>query len=260
MARKQLVVANWKANLPAGSVYKFLAGLMANPDCGVDVAICPPFTTIGTVQHAGSTLRGMHHYCGTLPLSCGAQDVHWKEGAFTGAITANMLKKAGCKFCIVGHSERREHFGETDETVNLKIKALFERDIVPIVCVGEGALLRERGRYLEFVIGQLERAISGLTADQAARMVIAYEPIWAIGTGQTATPEQAEEVCAAIRAFIAEMFGALAASTVRILYGGSMRPKNAAAFAAQPNIDGGLVGGASLGADTLVEITKAFAT
>ena len=168
-----------------------------------------------------------------------------------------MLKEIGCTYCIVGHSERRQFFGDTNEAVNKKVKALLPSGIVPIVCVGESLAVRDEGTTLEYVRAQVEAAFAGLDAAQVKRCVLAYEPIWAIGTGRTATPEQAQEVCAAIRATIAELFGADVAQGVRVLYGGSMKPSNVAGLISQPDIDGGLIGGASLEANSFIDLVKA---
>jgi triosephosphate isomerase len=195
------------------------------------------------------------------PLALGAQDVFWeKDGAYTGAISPSMLKEVGCTYGIVGHSERREHFAETDLAVSKKARALLEYGIAPIICVGEGLEKREEGARaaIAFVTTQVKRALELVDRSDAERVVIAYEPIWAIGTGRTATPEAAQEMCAAIRASIADWAGDAAAQEVRVLYGGSMKPENAALFAPLPDVDGGLIGGASLEAHAFSDIVKAF--
>jgi triosephosphate isomerase len=195
------------------------------------------------------------------PLALGAQDVFWeKEGAYTGAISPVMLREVGCEYCIVGHSERREHFGESDLTVSRKAAALLAHGITPIICVGEGLAKREEGARaaIAFVTAQVEGALQLIDSAAIGKIVVAYEPIWAIGTGRTATPEAAQEICAAIRACLAERGGSEAANGIRILYGGSMKAENAALFVPEPDIDGGLIGGAALEASAFVEIVKAF--
>ncbi len=189
--------------------------------------------------------------------SLAAQDCHWEEkGAFTGEISPVMLKDVGCEYVIVGHSERRQLFGETDETVRLKAAAVFEAGMVPVVCVGEVLDQREQGKTFEVVGSQLEGALNGLTRDQAERLVIAYEPVWAIGTGRTATPEQAQEVHAFIRERIGILFNKEVEKKIRILYGGSVKPDNIDALMAKPDIDGALVGGASLEAGSFKRIIQ----
>jgi triosephosphate isomerase len=189
------------------------------------------------------------------PIAVGAQNVHWEEsGAFTGEISAAMLKEIPVEYVIVGHSERRQYFGETDETVAKRVKAALAKTITPIVCIGETLEQRDAGETNDVVKRQTAVALNGLSAEQAAKLVLAYEPVWAIGTGRTATPEQAQEVHAFLRTQLAAMFGDDVAETVRILYGGSMKPKNAAELLDQADIDGGLIGGASLVADDFLGI------
>lgn len=219
----------------------------------VDVAVCPPFVDLKPVKTVFEFDK--------TKIAVGAQNVYWEpSGAYTGEISVAMLKEIGCKYCIVGHSERRTLFGETNEDVNLKVKALLgeERNAIdPIICVGESLAVRDEGTYLEFVEAEVKAAFAGVTEDEAAHAVIAYEPIWAIGTGRTATPEQAEEVCAAIRATVSSLYGDDIADGMRILYGGSMNEGNADLLMAQPDIDGGLIGGASLKAASFIAIVKA---
>lgn len=219
----------------------------------VDVAVCPPFVDLKPVKTVFEFDK--------TKIAVGAQNVYWEpSGAYTGEISVAMLKEIGCKYCIVGHSERRTLFGETNEDVNLKVKALLgeERNAIdPIVCVGESLAVRDEGTYLEFVEAEVKAAFAGVTEDEAAHAVIAYEPIWAIGTGRTATPEQAEEVCAAIRATVSSLYGDDIADGMRVLYGGSMNEGNADLLMAQPDIDGGLIGGASLKAASFIAIVKA---
>lgn len=218
----------------------------------VDVAVCPPYVDLKPVITVFEFDK--------LGISVGAQNVYWEpSGAYTGEISIPMLKEIGCGYCIVGHSERRTLFGETNEDVNKKVKALVaERinEVVPIVCVGESLAVRDEGTYLEFVDAQVKAAFAGVDAAEAKSCVVAYEPIWAIGTGRTATPEQAQEVCAAIRSTLTELFSEDCSDGMRILYGGSMNEGNAELLLAQPDIDGGLIGGASLKASSFVSIVK----
>ena len=216
----------------------------------VDIVVCPPAIDIKSVYTVIDFDK--------TKIAVGAQNVHWEEsGAFTGEISIPMIKEAGCEFCIVGHSERREMFNETDTSVNLKVKALIEADIAPIVCVGESLSMRDSGDYVAFIVAQVRAALAGLDEADMKKVVIAYEPIWAIGTGRTATPEQAEEVCAAIRATIADMFGKGVADACRVLYGGSMNVGNVESLLAQPDIDGGLIGGAALQSDSFRQLIEA---
>jgi triosephosphate isomerase len=202
-----------------------------------EVVICPPFVDLFFAKKA---LEGSN-------VKLGAQNCHWKEsGAFTGEISADMLIEVGCEYVILGHSERRQYFGETDETVNLRTKAALEKGLKTIVCVGETREEREGGITEQVIDRQIRLGLKDLTPEQMANVVIAYEPVWAIGTGLTATNEQAEEVCAFIRKLIAELFGQAVAEETTIQYGGSMNAGNCAALLAMPNIDGGLIGGAAL--------------
>ncbi|MDE8703132.1 triose-phosphate isomerase [Adlercreutzia equolifaciens] len=254
MMRKNLIAGNWKMNntIPEAVV---LAQEISNgiyPDIldEVDVAVCPPFVDLKPVKSVFEFDR--------VNIALGAQNVYWEpKGAFTGEISIPMIKEIGCTYCIVGHSERRHLFGETNEDVNLKVRALIEAAIAPIICVGESLSVRDEGVYLDFVTAQVRAAYAGVEAADAVNTVVAYEPVWAIGTGRTATPEQAEEVCAAIRATLAELFGQDVADQVRVLYGGSMNEGNAELLLAEPDIDGGLIGGAALKASSFLEIVKA---
>ncbi|HIS40375.1 MAG TPA: triose-phosphate isomerase [Candidatus Aphodovivens avistercoris] len=254
MARKPLMAGNWKMNNTIAEAV-VLTQEIANrlkrawPD-KADVVICPPFVDL---KPARTVLE-----FDKTEVAVGAQDVYWEaSGAYTGEISVPMLKEIGCEYCIVGHSERRTLFGETNEDVNRKVAALIAGGIAPIVCVGESLAVRDEGTTLEYVCAQVRAAFAGIEAADAAHAVVAYEPIWAIGTGRTATPEQAEEVCAAIRAELARLFGDEAAEGMRILYGGSMNPGNVEALLAQPDIDGGLVGGASLKAESFIQLVEA---
>ncbi len=216
----------------------------------VDVAVCPPFVDLKPVKTVLEFDR--------VDIALGAQNVYWEPaGAFTGEISIPMIKEIGCAFCIVGHSERRNLFGETNEDVNRKARALIEAGIAPIVCVGESLSVRDEGAYLDYVTAQVRAAFAGIDGDDARTTVVAYEPVWAIGTGRTATPEQAEEVCAAIRACLADLYDEATAADMRILYGGSMNEGNAALLLAEADIDGGLIGGAALKAGSFIEIVKA---
>ena len=214
------------------------------------MCICPPFTDIKPAKTVLDTDR--------CKVAVGGQNVYFQpKGAYTGEISVAMLKECGCSYCIVGHSERRTLFDETNEDVNLKAKALIEGKISPIVCVGESLEVRDDGAYIDYVCRQVEAAFAGIEAADAVTCVVAYEPIWAIGTGRTATPEQAEEVCAAVRATLGRLYGADVAEKMRVLYGGSMNEGNAELLLAQPNIDGGLIGGAALKAASFIAIIEA---
>lgn len=246
--RKAIIAGNWKMNKTpdeARALVEELIPLVADAEC--EVVVCPPFVDLCPVSKA---IKGTN-------IHLGAQNIHWaKSGAFTGEISADMLKKFGVEYAIVGHSERRQYFGETDATVNMRAKAALENGITPIICVGESLEQRERGETDEFVASQVRGALEGISADDARRIVIAYEPIWAIGTGRTATAEMAEETITVIRKALRSIFGNDAAETVRIQYGGSMNPQNAASLMAMENIDGGLIGGASLKAEDFSKVVK----
>lgn len=251
MARKKFVCGNWKMHrtVPeAVALAKEVADGLGDLAGKVQVAVAPTFTALHAV---GQAVRGG-------PVELSAQDVHWEaQGAFTGEVSAAMLADVGCRHCIVGHSERRQLFGETDEAVRRKAGAVLAAGMLPIVCVGETLQEREAGRTLEVVERQVRAALSGLTGPLAA-ITMAYEPVWAIGTGKTATSAQAQEVHAAIRKILRELGGA--ADAIRIQYGGSVKPENAAELLAQPSIDGALVGGASLEPDSFAAICRAAST
>jgi triosephosphate isomerase len=227
-----LVVANWKMNMTGTQASAFLDDFLARALPGdVDVAIAPPFTAIAQV---GRRLRG-------AAIALAAQDVYWEQsGAYTGEISPPMLTDAGCRYVIVGHSERRQYFRETDETVNRKARAALANGLTPIVCVGESGAERDAGEALARVVAQTRAALDGLGRDGAARVVMAYEPLWAIGTGKNCDADDADATMGAMRASVDGLQDA------RILYGGSMKAENVAAYARKPNVDGGLVGGASL--------------
>ena len=254
MTRKPMMAGNWKMNKTIGEAVVLAQDISNqyedNWPSKCDIVVCPPFVDLKPVKTVFEFDR--------TEIAVGAQNVHWEEsGAFTGEISVPMLKEIGCKWCIVGHSERRGMFGETNEDVNRKMKALIAAGINPIVCVGESLSIRDEGTTLDFVCAQVKAAFAGVEASEAVDCVIAYEPIWAIGTGRTATPEQAQEVCAAIRKTIQEMFGAQVAEDMRVLYGGSMNPGNVELLVAQPDIDGGLIGGAALKAASFVQLINA---
>lgn len=214
---------------------------------GTDVrtAICAPYVHLELLVEAFDE----------TDIKVGAENVHWEDsGAYTGEVSAPMLEEIGIDYCIVGHSERRQYFNETDETVNLKLKKLFSTSITPILCVGEKLEEREAGREEEVVGGQIRKDLDGLTPEQVQKLVVAYEPIWAIGTGKTATPEQANEMCGFIRDTISDICGEDTADEVIIQYGGSMNPDNATELMNQPEIDGGLIGGASLDAEKFMKV------
>ena len=241
--RRPVIAANWKMNKTHLEGMHFVEDLRNRLDDRdydkVDVVVCPPFTALRTVQ---TTIDGAD-----VPMALGAQDVHWLDaGAYTGEISPPMLVKLGVAYVIVGHSERREYFGETDETVNRKAKAVIGHAMTPIVCVGETLAEREAGGTEAKVEGQVRAGLAGISKESVGRMVIAYEPIWAIGTGRNATPEDAEAVCALTRSTVTGMAGAEAGEGIRIQYGGSVKAGNIRSIMEQPNIDGALVGGASL--------------
>lgn len=241
MARRKIIAGNWKMNKTpseAVALVNELKPLVANEE--VDVVFCVPAIDIIPAMEAA---KGSN-------IFIGAENMYYEEsGAYTGEIAPNMLTDVGVKYVIIGHSERREYFAETDEIVNKKVLKAFEHGITPIICCGESLTQREQGITIDWIRQQIKIAFLNVTADQAKEAVIAYEPIWAIGTGKTATSDQAEKVCGAIRACIAEIYDEATAEAIRIQYGGSVNAANAAELFAKPDIDGGLVGGASLKAD-----------
>jgi triosephosphate isomerase (TIM) len=249
VARKKFVCGNWKMHktvAEASSLVGELRGLVEALADRVDVAVAPPFTALTA---AAAALLGSR-------IQLAAQNVHWEaQGAFTGEVSAPMLKEIGCRHVILGHSERRQYFGETDDGVNRKARAVLAAGLSPIVCVGETLAEREAGRTLEVVSRQVRGGLAGIAAEQAAALTMAYEPVWAIGTGRTATTGQAQEVHAAVRQLLRELVGG-AGEEVRIQYGGSVKPDNAAELMAQPDVDGALVGGASLKASDFSQIVK----
>jgi triosephosphate isomerase (TIM) len=254
-SRKPLISGNWKMNLnhfeATALVQKLVYELTAEDYDQVDVSIHPPFTDIRTVQTYFLAEKD------TPKLAIGAQDCHWEEaGAYTGAVSPTMLAKLDVRFVIAGHSERRELFGETDEVVNKKVLAILRHGMTPILCVGETLEEREADGTEAKVVGQVTAGLEGVGPEQVARLVIAYEPIWAIGTGRTATPDDAQVVCQRIRAQVAELHDRETADAVRIQYGGSVKAENAAALMACPDVDGALVGGASLEAESFAGIVR----
>lgn len=248
MARRKIVAGNWKMNKTPSQAAELIKELIPMvSDADVDVVICTPATDLAV---ATELTKGTN-------IAVGAENMHWEEsGAYTGEISADMLLDLGVKYVIIGHSERREYFAETDETVNKKVKVAVAKGLTPIVCCGETLEQREMGIMPEHIRMQIKIALLGLTADEVKNIVIAYEPIWAIGTGKTATADQADEVCGIIRNVVGELYDATTADAVRIQYGGSMKPANAAELMAKPNIDGGLIGGAALKAADFTGIVK----
>jgi triosephosphate isomerase len=241
--RRPLIAGNWKMNYThleaIGLTQKLAFSLTPEQTAAVEVVVLPPFISIRSVQ---TLIDGDN-----VPLRYGAQDLSQHDsGAYTGDVSGPMLAKLGCSYVVVGHSERREYHAEDDPLVNAKLVAAFRNDITPILCIGESLAVREQEGQLAHCCGQLDADLDGLPGDKVESIVIAYEPIWAIGTGKVATPEDAQEVCAAIRARLGELYSPDLAAGVRILYGGSVKASNAAEILAQPDIDGALVGGASL--------------
>ena len=247
MSRKVIIAGNWKMNKNASEGKALVEALKAQTAKfeNVEIVVCPPFTTIGAAVEAAAGSN----------IGVGAQNIHWAaNGAFTGEISADMLKTSGVEYVIIGHSERRQYFGETDETVNKRLVAALEAGLIPIVCIGELLEEREAGKTEEVLSTQIRGGLANVSAADAAKIVIAYEPVWAIGTGKTATPEMAQAAHAFIRAELAAMFGTDTAEAIRIQYGGSMKPANAKELVAQKDIDGGLIGGAALDAESFLSL------
>ena len=248
MARVPFICGNWKLHKTVGEAVAFVTELKNQLGTvrDVEIAVAPVFTAIHAVA---KRLEGSH-------IKVAAQDCFWEDkGAWTGEVSAPMLKEAGCSYVIVGHSERRQHFGELDAAVNLKARAVLRAGLNPIICIGETLAERDAGEALGRIGAQLDAALSNLTTEDASRIVLAYEPVWAIGTGRNATPDQAQEVHAFIRGRLREKFAGVA-DQVRIQYGGSVKPDNIATLMAQPDVDGALVGGASLTAEQFVPIVR----
>ena len=247
--RKSLIAGNWKMNTSGREAVE-LAGAVAEGASGAaaDLAVCPPFVYLEAVAKA---LKGSR-------VALGAQNMYFEpKGAFTGEISAAMLKDVGCRYVILGHSERRHVLGENDAVIRAKVKAALAAGLDPILCVGETLKERDSSRTLSVVERQVREGLSGVGAESAGRITIAYEPVWAIGTGRNATPAQAQEVHAEIRNILAQLYGKAVAETIRIQYGGSVKPENAREILGQPDVDGALVGGASLKADSFLDIAKA---
>ena len=247
--RKAIIAGNWKMNKTATEAGLLLDDLIPLVEyAGCEVVVCVPFTDLKTAVDK----------CAGTNLHVGAQNVHFeKSGAYTGEISADMLVDLGVEYVVIGHSERRQYFAETDETVNKRTRAALAAGLKPIVCVGESLTQREQGVTEELVRMQVKIALKDITAEEVKNVIIAYEPIWAIGTGRTATADQAQEVCAAIRKVVGELYGADIAEGMTIQYGGSMNPANAAELLSKPDVDGGLIGGASLHAGKFCEIVEA---
>jgi triosephosphate isomerase len=251
--RRPLIAGNWKMNLnhleAIALVQKIAFSLTEQQLTSVEVVVLPPFTALRSVQ---TLVDG-----DKLLIGYGAQDLSaHTSGAYTGEISGSMLAKLSCSYVVVGHSERRQYHNESDELVNAKAKAAIANGIVPIVCVGEGLEIREAGNQVEYTLGQLDGALAKIPAEQAEKIVIAYEPVWAIGTGKVATPEDAQEVCAAIRARLGELYSKELAEKVRILYGGSVKSANIAGIMVKDDVDGALVGGASLDGDEFAKLAR----
>ena len=247
--RKPIIAGNWKMHNIGSQGVALVEelGQLTEDVNNVDIVVCPPFTALSAVANA----------LGGTNIRLGAQNMHWeKKGAFTGEVTAEMLTDLCCEYVIIGHSERRQYFAETDETVNKKVKAALEAGLVPIMCVGESLEVREAGTTEMLVGTQVRAGLEGLNQEQVGTVVIAYEPIWAIGTGRTATSDQANDVCTFIRRTVADMFSPDAANKVRIQYGGSVKADNIAELMGKSDIDGALVGGASLDAIGFSKIVK----
>jgi len=248
--RKKIIAANWKMNMTLNESDSFLETFLLemNGENRVEIVLIPPFTALSRVSERLARVQN---------IKLGAQNMHWeKPGAFTGEISAHMLREVFVRYVVLGHSERRTLFGETDEIVNKKTRAAFDASLKPIVCIGETLAERDAGKVNEVLERQLRGSLAGLNAKDLAEAVIAYEPVWAIGTGRTATPEQAQEAHAFIRKMLAKISDAATAEKVRIQYGGSVKPANTADLMKQPDIDGALVGGASLDPRAFVEIVK----
>ncbi len=243
--RKLMIAGNWKMNKTYTEGVVLAQGLvdaLKDTEVKVDVVVCPPTVDLKGVSEVIDQT--------SAPFALGAQNVYFEEsGAFTGETAPSMLESVGATYCVIGHSERRGYFGETDEDINKKAKALMAHNIVPISCCGEPLEVREAGKHVEFVVDQIKADTEGLEITDPSKYVIAYEPIWAIGTGKTATADDAQEVCGAIRETLAQIFGQKTADGIRVLYGGSAKPGNIAELVAKPDVDGALVGGASLKAE-----------
>ncbi len=247
--RKIIIAGNWKLNKTSLEAIELVNELKraVGDVTEVDIVVCPPFTALGDVRDALSESN----------IGVGAQNVYWEDaGAFTGEVSAPMIKALNVEYVIIGHSERRQYFGETDETVNKRIKAALAQDLKPIVCVGEVLAEREGDKTFDVIKTQISGALAGLSAGDAGKLIIAYEPVWAIGTGKTASPDQAQEVHQFIRKQLNELYDEDLANSVRIQYGGSVKPDNTKDLMSQPDIDGALVGGASLKSEPFSQIIR----
>lgn len=250
-SRQPLMAGNWKMNLnhhEAMALVQKVAHSLTKEDLeAVEVAVMVPFTDIRSVQTTIDADK--------INMAYGSQDISAHDkGAFTGEVSGSMLAKLGCTYAVVGHSERREYHAETDDIVNAKVRASLRHGLTPIMCIGEGLEIRKAGQHVPYTLAQIDGGLAGLTREEAEKVVFAYEPIWAIGTGEVATPEDAQEVCAAIRGRLADLYDQELADSARILYGGSVKGANAAGLMAQPDVDGGLVGGASVDPDEWVAV------
>ncbi|MCX5697318.1 MAG: triose-phosphate isomerase [Candidatus Omnitrophica bacterium] len=249
--RKTIIAGNWKMYKTINEAIELTNGLKREFDCletlGLEVVLCPPYTALSDVSELIMD----------TDIQLGAQDIYWQdEGAFTGEVSGKMLKDAGCKFVIIGHSERRQFFGETNETVNKKIPAALRNGLTPIVCIGENLSEREKGATFKVLTDHIENGLKGLSTEDVQKIIIAYEPVWAIGTGKTATPAQAQEAHKFIRDLLKKLYTDVIAQNIRIQYGGSVKPENAFELIKQPDIDGALVGGASLSVESFSRIAK----
>ncbi len=247
--RKPIIAGNWKLNKTSQEAVELITLLMRDLSevTDVDIVVCPVLTSLSDVQDALNESN----------IHLGAQNLYWEDsGAFTGEVSAPLLKHIGVEYCIIGHSERRQYFFETNETVNKKIKAALKHDLTPIVCVGENLKEREANKTFDVVRNHCQEGLKGFTAEEIKRIIIAYEPVWAIGTGKTATPAQAQEVHKFIRDLLKLMYNEETANTIRIQYGGSVNAENISSLMAEKDIDGALVGGASLKADSFIKIVK----
>jgi triosephosphate isomerase (TIM) len=245
--RKKIIAGNWKMNMDLHQSQKLVSEIIngLGKDNKADVIVCPPFTSLSEVS---DLLKGTQ-------IKLGAQNMHFEEsGAFTGEISADMLKSIGCEYVILGHSERRAIFNEPNEMINKKIKTALIKELKPIFCVGESPEQRESGETMNIISTQIEKGLKGITSEQMKNIIIAYEPVWAIGTGKTATPQQAQEVHFFIRELVAKKFSSLVAENIVIQYGGSVKPDNSGVLLSQKDIDGALVGGACLKADSFLSI------
>jgi len=251
MTRKPIIAGNWKMYKTISQAIELSNGLKRelykiDPD-NIDIVLCPPFTALAEVAEV---LLGSN-------MKLGAQNMHWEdEGAFTGEVSGLFLKDAGAKYVIIGHSERRQFFGETNETVNKKLKAALKHELTPIVCVGENLAEREQNKTFDVINNHIENGLKDISLEDTLKLVIAYEPVWAIGTGKTATPQQAQEAQKFIRDLLTKLYNSNTAQAIRIQYGGSVKPENAAELMKQPDIDGALVGGASLKIESFAAIIK----